>query len=262
MFVSVCTLDWKEFLFSCQGYDSDDELLSMPLLPDDSISSHTRSYSKSFVNQDFDEAFQHHRAMDSNHYPDHHSYAFKHHLYNNSQPQPYTPPTAAAYPDYPGDEDSIATAITTDSQMHPQAEVPLTSPRRSQPPLHRTQDPSRWSSSHSAGARSRSSSIGNGYHDVSPPPLSTKPSYDVSWQTVDEKDEIAISEEETDDEHCLDNLNDEPDKNDGEPTSAALVAEQGRGLIVHADALPIFQLQIQPGTFPVPSTLLSSLIFK
>lgn len=261
MFVSICTLDSKEFSLSCQGYDSDDELLSMPLLPDDSISSHTRSYSKSFVNQD--EAFQHHRAMDSNLVPDHHSYAFKHHLYNNSQPQAYTPPTAAPYPDYPGDEVSIATAITTDSQMHPQAEtVPLTSPRRSQPPQHKTQDPSRWSSSYSVGTRSRSSSIGNGYHDVSPPPLSTKPSYDISWQTVDEKDEIAISEEETDDEHCLDNLEDEPDKNDGEPTSAALVAEQGRGLIVHADAVPIFQLQIQSGTLSIPFTLLSPLTFK
>lgn len=72
----------------------------------------------------------------------------------------------------------------------------------------------------------------------------------MSWQTVDEKDEIAVSEEETDDEQTLDHLDDDSDpKDDPEPTSAALVAEQGRGLIVDAESAPIFQLQIQPGPF-------------
>ena len=115
---------------------------------------------------------------------------------------------------------------------------------------------SRWSESYSGTIRSRSSSLGHGLssnqaHEISPPFLSQKPSYDVSWQTVDEKDEVAISEDETDDEPSLDATDVDSDEKHEERTSAAVVADEGRGLIVRADNAPISQLQVQPGpSFP------------
>ncbi|KAJ3479506.1 hypothetical protein NLJ89_g12325 [Agrocybe chaxingu] len=72
-----------------------------------------------------------------------------------------------------------------------------------------------------------------------------KPSYDVSWQTVDEKDE---TEDETDDEHAIDPIPSELDDSHEERTAAAVVADEGRGLIVQGDSVPIVQLQVQPGT--------------
>ena len=119
----------------------------------------------------------------------------------------------------------------------------------------RSLDPSRWSESYSNSIRSRSSSLGNGIasngaHEVPPPlPLNPKSSYDVSWQAAVEKDDMGMSEEETDDEHGLgDTVNDtDLDAKDEERTSAAVVAEEGRGLIVQGDSVPIIQLQVQPG---------------
>jgi hypothetical protein len=164
-------------------------------------------------------------------------------------------PAASLYapPEYPPEDDMSAILHDPPPQaIHNGHSLP------GQPLHQRAQDPNRWSSSYSASApRSRSSSIGNSYHDVSPPLLSQKQSYDLSWQTVDEKDEIPGSEEETDDEQTLDNLDDDSDPNDDpEPTSAVIVAEQGRGLIVDAESVPIFQLQIPPGRSPL--SLLSS----
>ena len=203
----------------------------MVFLPDDPLLAHSRTQSRSLLREDFPRNFVDHPQF-------HHHQPFPPIKHTNVS---LYPPTAL----YPVDDDSMSPAILHDSfplplqNGHP---LPVSSP--SQPP--------RWSSSYSTSlSRSRSSSIGNSYHDVSPPPLSQKPSYDLSWQTVDEKDEIAISEEETDDEQTLDNLDDDSDpKDDPEPTSAAIVAEQGRGLIVDAESYPIFQLQIQPGPFP------------
>jgi hypothetical protein len=68
----------------------------------------------------------------------------------------------------------------------------------------------------------------------------------MGWQTVDEKDEVAMSEEETDDDHHLDD-EDEDEQKEEERTSAAVIAEEGRGLIVHGDNVPIVQLHVQPG---------------
>ena len=82
-------------------------------------------------------------------------------------------------------------------------------------------------------------------HDhASPPQIHQKPSYDVSWQTVDEKDEVAMSEDETDDEHALELAEHDLDHN---RTAAAVVADEGRGLIVHGENVPIVQLQVQAG---------------
>jgi hypothetical protein len=134
------------------------------------------------------------------------------------------------------------------------ASDPATSSSARRP--YRSPDPSRWSESYSNSIRSRSSSLGNGItsngvHEVPPLPLPLNPksSYDVSWQTTVEKDDIGMSEEDTDDEHGLgDTANDtDLETKDQERTSAAVVAEEGRGLIVNGDSVPIIQLQVQPG---------------
>jgi len=213
--------------FAKATISDDEQLPSMPFTDD--AQTHARSHSRNIVPADLPRGL-----LDS---PPFHVPFLKHPAANH-----YGPST------YPPDDDSILTPVLND--LLPRHSPPVATP--GQPLHHRPQDPNRWSSSYSASApRSRSSSIGNSYHDVSPPPLSQKPSYDLGWQSVDEKDEIAISEEETDDEHTLDNLDDDSDpKEDPEPTSAVIVAEQGRGLIVDADRVPIFQLQIQPGLSP------------
>ncbi|EEB93472.1 hypothetical protein MPER_07863 [Moniliophthora perniciosa FA553] len=69
----------------------------------------------------------------------------------------------------------------------------------------------------------------------------------MTWQTVDERDEMGVSEEETDEDPLM--TEDEYDEDvEEERTSAVVVAEEGRGLIVQGGSLPVSQLQVQPGT--------------
>ncbi|OJA11753.1 hypothetical protein AZE42_02938 [Rhizopogon vesiculosus] len=109
-------------------------------------------------------------------------------------------------------------------------------------------DQTRWSE-YSASIRSRSSSIGpnttNSIHESgSMPRLKQNPSFDMGWQTVDERDEVGLtSDDETDD---LGGDDDEIDDKEEERTSAAVVAEEGRGLIVKGESIP--QLHVEPGT--------------
>jgi hypothetical protein len=94
------------------------------------------------------------------------------------------------------------------------------------------------------------------------PRLTQKPSYDMGWQTVDERDEAGLlSEEETDDEPGLgDDLDDEDEEEkEEERTAAILVAEEGRGLIVRGDGIPLLQLQVEPGTNQLNTNELTSL---
>lgn len=81
------------------------------------------------------------------------------------------------------------------------------------------------------------------------PTLNEKKSFDVSWQTVDERDEIGLtSEEDTDEEGPID----EDDGEDDLPTHAMIVAEEGKGVIVRGDDTPIVQLQVSSGVFTFP----------
>lgn len=153
-----------------------------------------------------------------------------------------------------GDEDTILPMGLNPesySQILPKEDQisPSTS-RVSQRKSHHEQG--RWSESYSSSLRSRSSSLGNNSsghgHETSSPNLKTKPSYDLGW-IVDEKDEADLSEEETDDEHPLMDAQDDPsEETEEERTSAAVIADEGRGLIVQAENTPIVQLQVQPGT--------------
>ncbi|KAG8219966.1 hypothetical protein J3R82DRAFT_971 [Butyriboletus roseoflavus] len=110
-------------------------------------------------------------------------------------------------------------------------------------------DQARWSE-YSASIRSRSSSIGlsntNSLHECGILRLRENPSFDMAWQTVDERDEAGLaSGDETDD------FGDDEDADESkgeERTSAIVIAEEGRGLIVKGDGIPIVQLKVEPGT--------------
>lgn len=156
---------------------------------------------------------------------------------------PYADPVHVADPDDDPHRltDSIAKMLASDPAQSASA----------RPAVART----RWSE-YSASIRSRSSSLGNGLsapppplptHDYpASPPLSQKPSYDVTWDSKD-----TLSEDDTDDDPSLD---DDPiDDDDDERTSAAVLADEGTGLIVHGDNVPVSQLHIPPGNAsPLP----------
>lgn len=56
-----------------------------------------------------------------------------------------------------------------------------------------------------------------------------------------------MSEDETDDDNMLETDDEKDQDEDDQVPSAVKVAEEGSGLIVRGDGLPISQLQIQPG---------------
>lgn len=108
-------------------------------------------------------------------------------------------------------------------------------------------DQTRWSE-YSASIRSRTSSVGPSNIEAAPR-LTQKPSYDMGWQAVDERDEAGLSSEEEDDDHGLgDDLDDEDEEEkEEERTAAVVIAEEGRGLIMRGDGIPLVQLQVEPG---------------
>lgn len=112
-------------------------------------------------------------------------------------------------------------------------------------------DQTRWSD-YSTSLRSRSSSGPNASqttHDSGPPRLSQKPSYDTDWRPAEEREEIGLtSDDETEDDHGLEEY-EEPhlEAIAEERTAAIVIAEEGRGLIVHGEGLPISQLQVETG---------------
>ncbi|KAF9036417.1 hypothetical protein BDZ89DRAFT_1100599 [Hymenopellis radicata] len=148
-----------------------------------------------------------------------------------------------------GDDDaSVGVGITSDAVVQLLASDALSSSSvqgmQSRAPIDRT----RWSE---GSIRSRSSSIGNTTsshgHEHYVPRLHEKPSFDMGWHTVDERDEVGISEEDTDDDPSLDG-DDYDDEDEDDRTSAAVIAEEGRGLIVQGDSVPLSQLSVELGT--------------
>lgn len=81
---------------------------------------------------------------------------------------------------------------------------------------------------------------------IDSPALRGTTSFDQSWEPVEEKDEIGLtSEDETDDDAFMGG--DIEEEGDDEITRAMMVAEEGRGVIVQGDNVPIVQLQVNPG---------------
>ena len=145
------------------------------------------------------------------------------------------------------DDQAIGVGITSDDVVHLANQDPSasTSVSHSRAPI----DQSRWSQSYSGSIRSRSSLVrsnsssgnDNGNSGVQQKPL------DLSWQPVDERDEVElISDPDTEDTDL--EVEDLPEEEqEEERTSAIVIAEEGRGLIVRGDGLAVADLVVQSG---------------
>jgi hypothetical protein len=143
------------------------------------------------------------------------------------------------------DDQAIGVGITSDDVVHLATQVSSVSHSRA--PI----DQSRWSQSYSASIRSRSSLVrsnSSSGHDYStssvPKPL------DLSWQPVDERDEVELvsdADSEDTDMEVEDLPEEEQEEQEEERTSAIVIAEEGRGLIVRGDGLAVADLVVQPG---------------
>jgi hypothetical protein len=145
------------------------------------------------------------------------------------------------------DDQAIGVGITSDDVVHlaNQDSSVSTSVSQSRAPIDQT----RWSQSYSGSIRSRSSLVrsnSSSGHDNSISSVQQKP-LDLSWQPVDERDEVELlSDPDTEDTDL--EVEDLPEEEqEEERTSAIVIAEEGRGLIVRGDGLAVANLVVQPG---------------
>lgn len=144
------------------------------------------------------------------------------------------------------DEPSVGVGITTDDVVQLLAnDAALAS--SSAPPIQGRApvDQTRWSDLYATSTRSRSSSVGRTEpaQDNIVRVLRGTPSFDMGWQPADERDEVDLgSEDETDEDEL-----DEEEEEEEEPTSAMIMAEQGRGIIVRGEDSPVVRLQVKQG---------------
>jgi hypothetical protein len=140
------------------------------------------------------------------------------------------------------DEQPVGVGITTDDVVNLLEQDPSTSGMSSS---RATGDTVRWSQSYSASSRSRSSSVANSRTNSLAISLNSKPSFDTVWRTLEERDET--SEDETDDDPSVDEIDEDDLEEEEQPTSAMIIAEEGRGVIVRGEGMPIIHLHAQPG---------------
>jgi hypothetical protein len=144
------------------------------------------------------------------------------------------------------DDQAIGVGITSDDVVHlaNQDSSVSASVSHSRAPI----DQSRWSQSYGS-VRSRSSLVrsnSSSGHDNSISSVQPKP-LDLSWQPVDERDEVElISDPDTEDTDL--EVEDSPEEHEEERTSAIVIAEEGRGLIIRGDGLAVADLTVHPGT--------------
>lgn len=148
------------------------------------------------------------------------------------------------------DEQAIGVGITSDDVVHltnqDSSMSTSTSVSQSRAPIDQT----RWSQSYSGSIRSRSSLVrsnSSSGHENSSSSLQQK-TLDLSWQPVDERDEVElISDVDTEDTDL--EVEDLPEvEREEERTSAIVIAEEGRGLIVRGDGMAVADLVVQSGT--------------
>ena len=153
------------------------------------------------------------------------------------------------------DDQAIGVGITSDDVVHltnqDSSMSTSTSVSQSRAPIDQT----RWSQSYSGSIRSRSSLVrsnSSSGHENSTSSLQQKPC-DLSWQPVDERDEVElISDVDTEDTDL--EVDDLPEVEcEEERTSAIVIAEEGRGLIVRGDGVAVADLVVQPGAVACPS---------
>lgn len=149
------------------------------------------------------------------------------------------------------DDSNMSMGISTDdvARILARESGPSSASQRTRTPYA---EENRWSDRYSQSVRSRSSSIGGRGEvasELGSPALRPAPSFDQGWASVDERDEMGLTtDDETDDDGLVDE-EDVPGEVE-EATSAMMVAEEGRGIIVRGGEGPVVQLQVKPGMSP------------
>ena len=144
------------------------------------------------------------------------------------------------------DDPSVGVGITSDEVVQLLGQHSSSSSSRTP-----VDAPTRWSQLQS-GPRSRSSSVADSRTNSLALSSSSKPGSDSDWRMLGEREEIGLtSESETDDEACLD-LDDEDGDEEEQPTSAVVIAEEGRGVIVRGEGGSVYSIQAPPGQSHVP----------
>lgn len=107
--------------------------------------------------------------------------------------------------------------------------------------------PTGWSQLQS-GLRSRASSVADSRTNSLALSSSSRPGSDGDWRVLAEREEMGLtSESETDDDACLD-LDEEGGDEEEQPTSAMVIAEEGRGVIVRGEGGSVHTIQAPQGT--------------
>lgn len=139
------------------------------------------------------------------------------------------------------DDPSVGVGITSDEVVQLLGQHSSSSSSRA--PVDAS---TRWSQLQS-GPRSRSSSVADSRTNSLALSSSSKHGSDGDWRAFDEREEIALtSESETDDDASLD-LDDEGGDEEEQPTSAVIIAEEGRGIIVRGEGGSVHNIQAPPG---------------
>lgn len=152
------------------------------------------------------------------------------------------------------DDQAIGVGITSDDVVHLTSQdssiSTSTSVTQSRAPI----DQARWSQSYSGSIRSRSSLVrsnSSSGHENSTSSLQQKPC-DLSWQPVDERDEVELTSDVDTEDTDLE-VEDLPEvEREEERTSAIVIAEEGRGLIVRGDGMAVADLVVQSGAVVCP----------
>jgi len=143
------------------------------------------------------------------------------------------------------DDPSVGVGITSDEVVQLLGQHSSSSSSRTP-----VDAPTRWSQLQS-GPRSRSSSVADSRANSLALSSSSKPGSDGDWRVLGEREET--SESETDDDACLD-LDDEDGDEEEQPTSAMVIAEEGRGVIVRGEGGSVHNIQAPPGESHVSYT--------
>lgn len=127
------------------------------------------------------------------------------------------------------DDPSVGVGITSDEVVQLLGQHSSSSSSRTP-----VDAPSRWSQL-KGGPRSRSSSVADSRTNSLALSSSSRPGSGGDWRVSGEREEIGLtSESETDDDACLD-LDEEGGDEEEQPTSAVVIAEEGRGVIVRGE---------------------------
>ena len=147
------------------------------------------------------------------------------------------------------DDPSVGVGITSDEVVQLLGQHSSPSSRAPVDP------PTRWSQLKS-GPRSRSSSVADSRTNSLALSSGSRPGSEGDWRVSGERDEIGLtSESETDEDACLD-LDEGGGDEEEQPTSAMVIAEEGRGVIVRGEGGSVLTIQAPQGRSHVSCTCL------